>query len=189
MTLTEFLGRYGYLAVLIGTFVEGETILVMAGFAAHQGYLSLPLVILAAFGGSLAGDQLAFFVGRRYATRLLSRFPRLAPGVRRADRLLARYGTPLLLGFRFVYGIRNVTPLAAGSSRIASFRFLALNVVGAAAWAVCIAYAGYAFGHGFELLLDRAKAYEAHAFLVFAAVGTAAAIVWWLTRRSRGAAG
>lgn len=189
MTLTELLDRYGYVAVLIGTFVEGETILVMAGFAAHQGYLSLPFVMLAAFVGSLAGDQLAFFAGRRYSAALLRRFPRLLPGVRRAQDLLLRYGTPLLLGFRFVYGIRNVTPIAAGSSPISVFRFLGLNAVGAALWSCAVAYAGYAFGHGFELVLERAKFYEEHALVVLAGIGAVVALAFWLTRGRRRAAG
>ena len=51
------------MAVILGTFLEGETILVLAGLAAHQGYLSLSGIILAAFAGSLCGDQLFFFWG------------------------------------------------------------------------------------------------------------------------------
>jgi membrane protein DedA with SNARE-associated domain len=39
MTLESILDPYGYLAVLVGTFLEGETILVLGGFAAHRGYL------------------------------------------------------------------------------------------------------------------------------------------------------
>jgi membrane protein DedA with SNARE-associated domain len=42
MTLEPFVEAYGYLAVLAGTFVEGETILVLGGFAASRGYLGLP---------------------------------------------------------------------------------------------------------------------------------------------------
>jgi len=182
MSLTEILDRYGYAAVLVGTLIEGETLLVMAGFAAHQGYLSLPLVMLSAFVGSLAGDQLWFLAGRRYASRLLPRFPRLVPGVERASALIGRYGTPLLLGFRFVYGIRLVTPIAAGSSAIPALRFLLLNATGAALWSVAIAYAGYAFGHGIELLLGRAKFYEEHALLVLAGLGGLVALVWWWKR-------
>ncbi len=114
MSLTELLHEYGYLAILVGTFAEGETILIMGGFAAHQGYLALPWVMVSAFVGSLCGDQLAFFAGRRYGAALLARFPRLRPGVDRATALVARRGTPLLLGFRFIYGIRNLVPIAAG---------------------------------------------------------------------------
>ncbi len=64
MTLESFIQTYGYLALLVGTFLEGETILVLAGFAAHLGYLNLPWVILVAFVGTLSGDQLFFYLGR-----------------------------------------------------------------------------------------------------------------------------
>lgn len=58
MPLADLLREYGYYAVFLGTFLEGETVLVMAGFAAHSGYLQLPWVIAVA-GGTL-GDQLYF---------------------------------------------------------------------------------------------------------------------------------
>lgn len=185
-SLTQFLENYGYWAVLVGTFLEGETILLMAGFAAHRGYLGLPGVVLAAFAGSLAGDQLAFFVGRTYGARVLDRFQRLRPGVERAKQLMERHGTPLLLGFRFVYGIRNVTPLAAGITRVAAPRFVLLNAIGAAAWSVLVASIGYLFGQGFELVLDRARAYEEYALFAILALGLLAALVAFVrTRRAR----
>jgi len=60
MNLQSIIENYGNAAILIGTFLEGETILVLAGLAAHQGYLLLSGVIFAAFLGSLCGDQLFF---------------------------------------------------------------------------------------------------------------------------------
>ncbi len=63
MDLQSIIEHYGYAAILIGTFLEGETILVLAGLAAHQGYLVLSWVISAAFLGSLCGDQLFFIWG------------------------------------------------------------------------------------------------------------------------------
>jgi membrane protein DedA with SNARE-associated domain len=171
VSLTELLHEYGYLAILVGTFAEGETILIMGGFAAHQGYLALPWVMVCAFAGSLCGDQLAFFAGRRYGGALLTRFPRLRPGVERATALLARRGTPLLLGFRFIYGIRNVVPLAAGLSPIPFGRFVLLNAAGAATWSAGVGVAGYAFGHAFTRLLDRARTFEEHALSVIAVAG------------------
>lgn len=56
--METFVQTYGYWAILIGTFLEGETILVLGGLAAHMGYMDLNGVILAAFAGSLSGDQL-----------------------------------------------------------------------------------------------------------------------------------
>jgi membrane protein DedA with SNARE-associated domain len=185
MSLGEFLQSYGYFALFAGTVLEGETILVMAGFAAHRGYLRLELVMLVAFLGSLTGDQLAFFVGRRYGRRFLERFPKSSPGVSRATELLERRGTPLLLGFRFVYGIRNLVPLAAGMSAIRAERFVALNAIGAAAWSIVVAFAGYAFGHGFELVMARAREFEGHALVVLLAFGTVVALVRHVVSRRR----
>jgi len=74
--LSEMIAKYGYLAVFVGTFFEGETILVLGGFAAHRGYLELPYVMLAAFVGTVLGDQLYYFIGRRWGVRLLEKRPR-----------------------------------------------------------------------------------------------------------------
>ncbi len=183
--LSELIEKYGYVVVLIGTCLEGETILVMAGFAAHQGHLALPGVIAAAFTGSLIGDQLAFFAGRRYGDKVRARFSGMRTGIDRARTLLDRHGTPLLIGFRFVYGIRTVTPLAAGMSGIAPGRFFLLNVLGAALWAVTVGAAGYAFGHGLELLLDRVHHVEGHILVAMAVIGVIAAIVHHVRRKKR----
>jgi membrane protein DedA with SNARE-associated domain len=183
--LTELLHRYGYVVILLGTLVEGETILLMGGFAAHQGYLELPWVMLAAFVGSLSGDQLAFFAGRHYGPRLLERFPRLRKGVEHGRSLLLRRGTLLLLGFRFVYGIRNVTPLAAGLSEVPVARFVTLNALGAALWSVSVGSAGYAFGRGFALLVERARHFEEIALAVMALAGLAFAALRCFGRRMK----
>ena len=38
INLEPLVSTYGYPALLVGTFLEGETILVIAGFLAHRGY-------------------------------------------------------------------------------------------------------------------------------------------------------
>ena len=73
--LRDLVYHYGYLAIFIGPFLEGETILALGGFAAHQGLLQLHLVMLSAFCGSLLGDQLFFFIGRIYGNRILKKWP------------------------------------------------------------------------------------------------------------------
>ena len=43
MDLQQIISDYGYLALFILTFLEGETVLVIAGFLAFQGKLELQL--------------------------------------------------------------------------------------------------------------------------------------------------
>ena len=100
MTLESFLGAYGYAAILVGTLFEGETILILAGFAAHLGYLKLPWVIVAAFAGTLLGDQLFFYLGRKHRGKIIKTFPSWAARIKKAQKELERYGSTLMLTFR-----------------------------------------------------------------------------------------
>lgn len=187
MTLESFINTYGYAAILVGTFVEGETVLVLGGFAAHRGYLELPWVILAAFVGSLCGDQLFFFLGRRHSHFILERRPAFKGKMERANRLITRFQTPLILGFRFLYGLRTVIPFALGASTVAVLRFIVLNAIGALVWAIGVAVGGYVFGNALELVMGDLKRYE---FRLFGAIAITGMVIWALyfyrNRQNRG---
>lgn len=164
--LTQLVAEYGYLAVFAGAVLEGETILILAGFAAHQGYLSFPLVTtIALFGGTL-GDQIFFMLGRRYGVTLLRRFPQWNPGAQRVNLLLLRYHAGVIIGVRFMYGLRIVGPIAIGMSEVPAWRFILFNVIGAAIWAPLIAGVGYLFGQTLQWLFADIKHYEEVALLV-----------------------
>lgn len=184
--MESIIDTYGYLAVLIGTFLEGETILVMGGFAAHQGYLHLPWVIAAAFVGTLCGDQLYFYLGRRHSQALLARRPLWRAKIARAHSLMERYQYPLLLGFRFLYGLRTVIPFVIGMSRIPAGLFISLNTVGALVWAILIGTLGYLFGNAVEAAITHIKHYELE---VFALIGIVGLFLWFLYFRRRKRAG
>jgi len=184
--LESFIASYGYLAIFIGTLLEGETILVLGGFAAHRGLLTLPGVIIAAFAGSVASDQFFFYLGRRYGERLLARRPRWQPPLARARRLLDRHDTLIIVSFRFLYGLRNVTPFALGMSSVSTVRFTVLNALGAAVWAVAIALLGWAIGEAAKQLIGHLEHYERS---VMAAIVVVGVLLWvWHTLRVRAAA-
>lgn len=181
MTLQHLLEHYGYLAVFVGTLFEGETVLVMAGFAANRGHLELPWVIAMAFAGSVLGDQIYFFLGRYRGRRILARFPRWQPRAARVDALLRRFQAPLIVVLRFLYGLRTVGPIAIGMSQVATLRFILFDLLGALIWAPLVASAGYLFGSALELLLADVRRYEGAALLGFALLGAAV----WLGYRLR----
>jgi len=182
MSLETIIGTYGYAALLVGTFLEGETILIIGGFAAHRGYISLPLVILSAFIGTLAGDQLFFFIGRKKGKAFLDKRPSWKPNTEKAQRLLEQYQTLLVIGFRFLYGFRTVTPFVIGMSRIRTGRFIVLNILGALSWAIIIGSGGYLFGLALETLIVDLKRYELEAIAVISVIGA----MVWLVRFWRG---
>lgn len=181
--LQSLIEQYGYLALLVGTFFEGETILVVAGFLAHRGYLHLPLVALVAFAGSYAGDQMFFFLGRRYGPALIEKRRRLRIRTRKVLRLLHRHHLPITLGFRFLYGIRTVTPFAIGMSGLSPWRFLLLNGIGAMVWAWCVGALGYAFGSAMESIMGHIKHYEMWLALGIVGAGAVLWLITWLRNR------
>jgi len=177
-TLTELIKQYGYLAILIGTFLEGETILILAGFAAHMGYLELPWVIASALAGSFSGDQLYFYIGRHFGPKIIARRLSWQEGAEKVYKHLHRHQNLLILTFRFFYGFRNVTPFVVGSARVSRARFFALNLIGAVIWAFSFGYAGFLFGEAFNLFIDNFQRYQMLVLLGLALVGI---LIWLLT--------
>lgn len=180
MDAAALVQSYGYAAVAVGTFLEGETVLIAAGFAAHRGYLDLPAVIAIAATASSLGDQLFFWIGLRHGPALLRRFPSQAQRVQRVNQLLARYDLPLILSLRFLYGLRVAGPIALGIAGIAWQRFLVFNVIGAIGWAALIGGLGFAFGQVMEYLVEDIRKHEGVILLGIVVMGIAW-WVWWAT--------
>lgn len=178
MTLIHLIHVYGYLAVLAGTFLEGEMILLLAGMAAAQGYLLLPWVITAAFAGSFAGDQLFFYIGRRYGPGFVQRRPGLRPAAARLQGWLSRHPVLPVAGFRFLYGLRSAAPFVFGAAGVGRRRFFVLNGIGAVIWAVALGYAGFAAGRAFAAIMVHVQRDE----LMLLLAGVAAAGLWLIWR-------
>jgi len=170
--LRELIEQYGYYALFVGTFAEGETILVLAGMAARAQHLALPWVMVLAFCGSLLGDQTVFFIGRHWGNAFLAKRPRLKPRIDKIHRMMERHQTWLILGFRFLYGLRNIIPVVIATSPIRFSRFLVLNIIGAALWAVTVSLLGYFLGAAVEAVLGRMR------IIALIAVAVIAALIW-----------
>lgn len=146
MDLAALISQYGLAAVLAGSLLEGETVLMLAGYAAHRGYLDFTAVVAVAMVGAVIGDQIWFALGRRQGARLTARRPWLDDKVRRALVLIERHPAKIILAMRFAWGLRTALPIAVGMSTITWQRFLLLNLISALVWAPLVAGVGYLFG-------------------------------------------
>ena len=107
----------------------------------------------------------------------MNRRPSWKSKLERANRLIDRFQTPLILGFRFLYGLRTVMPFAIGISRVRVLRFVLLNAIGAIVWAGVVAGGGYLFGNALEGLLGNIRHYEK---ILFALVTVVGVVLWVL---------
>jgi membrane protein DedA with SNARE-associated domain len=178
VTFESLIENYGYLAILVITFIEGETIVILAGIAAHLGLLELHWVIVTAIVGSVSGDQLWYYMGRRWGPKIIARRLSWQEGAQKVYKHLERHQYWLILTFRFYYGIRNVTPFVIGSAQIPRLRFFVLNLIGAIVWAICFSFSGYFLGKAFEEFIDG---YHRYALYVIGGVVAIGMLVWLVT--------
>ena len=186
-TFESFIRDYGYWALLVGTFLEGETILIIGGLSARLGILELPYVMLIAFIGSFFGDQFYYYIGYLKGRELLSRHLKWKGRAEKVYKQIERYHNLIMLGFRFIYGMRIMTPFVIGTCRnIRRTRFTLLNAVGAVIWSITIAAGGYFFGYALEGVMKDIKRYELHTIIGILIIGM---IIWSIRKYMEGRMG
>lgn len=179
--IEDLVRQYGYLAVALGAFAEGETVLLFAGYAAQRGWLEWPLVVAVAALAATLGDQFFYFLGRAYGPRILRRFPRLQAHLPRVHAMLHRHSHWAIISVRFLYGLRIAGPVLIGVAGVAPWRFIVFNAIGALLWAPLITALGWFFGTAMAQVAARLQTgQEVLLALVFAVAAGA-----WLVRRLR----
>ena len=179
MSPEVLLERFGYLAVFIGTFLEGEAILVIAGFFAERGHMDVLLVGLIGFAGAYIGHLFWFWLGRVHGVKLLERFPRMKAHFGKGIRMFERYGAAAIIITQWLYGLRITCAVIVGVSRISLVKFLFYEAISCLIWAVAITALGYYFGAAVERVLGRAENVEKWGLLVIIVI----AVGVWLYHR------
>lgn len=172
-----------YTAIVLGGLVEGETTVVLAGYAAHRGYVSWWAVAILSALVNFILDQAWFMLGRWRGEQLLVRFPALRRGVESIAPRLQRHRRWIVFSVRFMYGLRTAGPIAMGMARVPWTDFVAFNALGAAVWAVVFTALGYAFGHTIAVVIGEIVHYETLAVGLIL-VGGVAGWLWHRHRRS-----
>jgi membrane-associated protein len=167
--------------------VPSETTVITAGVVAGAGDLSLAIIIPVAAAGAFAGDNVAYFIGRRFGHRVTRRFFRGDKGRRSldwAESQLQERGGELILVARFIPAGRTAVTLSAGTLKYPWRRFAIFDAIAGLTWACYAALLGYYGGKAFEdapwkgLLLALG--------IAFSVAGGVELTRWLLKRRARG---
>jgi membrane protein DedA with SNARE-associated domain len=139
----RLLPKYGYFAVLIAAFLEGEATLIAAGVMCGAGILDWRLTILAAAIGGSAGDQIYFYAAHERAAWAIKKSKRLSRWYPKIQRFVLRHATVAVLLSRFAAGFRISIPLVCATAGMPAKKYSTLNLVSGFAWAstwVAISY-------------------------------------------------
>jgi len=107
-------------------------------------------------------------------------------GIDHWELFFERYQTLLILGFRFLYGLRTITPFALGRSGVPPGYFFLLNGLSALVWSAAVGIGGYLFGNFLKILMGDIRRYEIE---IFSAIAITGGLIWgiyfYLSRRRK----
>jgi len=178
MQIENLIIQYGYFMLIIGAVLEGETIAIIAGFLASRGYLQLTWVIVVLFLATFATDQVFFQIGRHRGPRLLARRPTWQTKSVQIRNFLSHHRYSFIIGFRFLYGLRTLSPFVIGMSGFDQKKFMLLNALGGLLWSTFFTLGGFLFGQIAELILQDLHRFEFWIILSLAVAG----FIWWIIR-------
>lgn len=195
--LRQYFHEYGYWTVAIALLLEnagiplpGETTLLVAGFLAfseHQ--LRLAYIILIAIGAATIGDNIGYWIGRRGGRPLLDKYRRFfhvnPAHLDRGERLMNRYGAPVVFFARFIFGLRVITGPLAGVLEMNWPRFALFNFLGAVLWVSVVASVGYFFGSRWKEVVPIFKSID---FLLLVLLAGAILLTWYKRRSGKSSA-
>lgn len=169
----------GYPVVILGSFLEGEVSILIACYLATRGFMELKGVVLCAFWGTFASDQLWYLLGKHHGHRVLAWGRHWRTAEKKAQALLAIHPDLWVLCFRFFWGMRTVMPVVIGMSKYSWARYLVLDALAAIVWAVALAWLGSELGYALDALLTDLKLYQ------FGLLGLLVifVLIYWLYKR------
>lgn len=157
--LTGLIQTAGYLGIaaivftesglLIGLVLPGDSLLFTAGFLASQGYLDIGILIIVAFSMAVLGDNVGYWLGRRFGPSVFSRHDSLLldpAHITRAENFFARHGMKTIVLARFFPVIRTIAPVLAGVGSMHWPTFMRYNILGAVVWGIGVPSVGYWLG-------------------------------------------
>ena len=162
--LTSLLVSFGYWTVLVivgleslGVPMPGETTLVAAAiYAGATHRVSIGLVILAAIGGAILGDNIGYTIGHWGGYRLLVRYGRYVrldeAKVKLGRYIFLRHGSKVVFFGRFVSVLRTYAAFLAGTTRMPWWRFFTFNAAGGILWASIYGVGAYLLGRQLDRL-------------------------------------
>ena len=171
---THFVNSYSYAAYLlifIYCAVKSGALPLFAGILVSVEALLLLPVCLAAFSGAFFGDELRFYLGRRYGEKIQEKWPRCQKFIRHSTSLLEKYGPAYIFLYRYPKGLRTIGALPVGMTNMNRVTFSILNGSSAILWVTILVGLGVFFGYSIEnLASNNWGMYSVLALLIFSAI-------------------
>ncbi len=165
------------IAIAAATLISEDLACIGAGLLAARGGLSLPLAVIASFGGIVFGDMLLFLAGKHLGRPAL-KYPPLKwvikdDDVTRSSRWFNAKGPVIIITSRFIPGSRLPTYFSAGILDTGFWQFTLYFCIAAALWTPLLVGLAAVIG---ERMFDYYDLFSRYSILIL--VGTV--LLLWL---------
>ena len=162
LPISDLIAHYGYLAIFVvvalesaGVPMPGETILISSAvYAGSTGQLNIVLIVAAAAVAAILGDNVGYWVGRRWGMPLLLRYGHLIAldhgRLKLGQYLFREHGGKIVFFGRFTAMLRAYAAVLAGVNKLDARRFMLFNGLGGISWAGIMGFGAYSCGRQIE---------------------------------------
>ena len=146
---------WGYLAIMLGVFIEGEIFLIMVGISTAAALFSYPLAIIAVTFAAILHDNGLFIFSKFMGKKVLEKKASWHYTVQKSLKILDKYESLAILSIRFLYGLRTITLLVVGLSKVSRIKFICLDSLSSLIWSTIYISLGYLFGNTILKFVDN----------------------------------
>jgi membrane-associated protein len=194
--LIRLVGLYGMIFIvfaetglMVGFFLPGDSLLVMAGIFAARGDLNIATLIPCLLCGAVVGNATGYFIGHKAGQTLYSRpnsFFFRREHLIRTHAFYERHGGKTIVLAQFMPIVRTFAPVVAGAADMSYRRFAMFNVVGAILWISSMTLTGYVLAQTAPELVQK-RVHVVVAVVIF--LSLLPAMVGWLKSKLGSSAG
>ncbi|MBE0426812.1 MAG: VTT domain-containing protein [Nitrospirae bacterium] len=159
--MEDLISQYGYIAIFILTFFEGESVLIAAGFLSYNGYLNGNVVVVVSVFASYIGHGTFFLIALYRREAFIKTIQKLIKvDLTRLEYLMAKYGVASIFISQWLYGFRLLSAAVLGLSGMGAKKYFSFLLISCLLWATICTYVGYFFGATLQNILGDIKRYD-----------------------------
>ncbi|HJV45025.1 MAG TPA: DedA family protein [Bacillota bacterium] len=167
--LQDWILQYGYAGVFFIIFMEmigipfpAETTLTLSGVEWMLGDFSFVPLFLTCVIANISGSSIAYLIGRYLGRPTILKFGRFVRLTEQkldaAEKKFLQYRILIIIGCKFIAGIRILIPYMAGINRMSFAVFSFYNTIATILWVSTFLFVGHSLGlawHRFHRELNR----------------------------------
>ena len=178
--MEELLATCGYVASFVGTFIEGELLLLTSILATKMGHFNFFGGLAAAFAGAYSRDWLTFLFAQKKGKQFIEQKPKLRAKLNKLNTLFLKYPNSILSGYRMIYGMGTTTVMLAGISGVSAKKFGILSAVSCLIWITVYGSLGFFCA---EVMMENLAWMSSHSEYIISGLALIGLLIWFFVKR------